>query len=175
MKKIYFFFAFLSLSVLTSCSTKSYTYRATDVHLKNVISNETIVDSKIDFSKKIVSTSSARKTQKDAIDEAHYLAIQQNNIDFVVDPIIEMTSDSFNNHVAKITGWGGTYVNPKTKLEVVQDLKKIDTTDVKKFDMIYGKNTKVEVKKNSFIGGNSNGKKSTWLYFIPVVGLLFLL
>ena len=174
MKKFNAFVVFLSLSFLASCSTKSYTYRATDVNLKNVISNESIVDTKIDFSKKIIATSSVRKTQKDAIDEAHYLAIQQNNIEFVFDPIVEMTSNSFNDHVAKITGWGGTYVNAKTKLETIQDLKKIDTTDVKKFDMIYGANSRVEVKKNS-VFNNTTKKKTSWLIFVPLVGLLFLL
>lgn len=174
MKTNYMILAGLMMFILVSCSTKSYTYRDAQLANKNVISTQTVVDTKIDFSKKIQSTSSSRKTQKEAVEEAHYLAIQQNNIDFVVDPIIEITSDSFNNHVAKITGWGGVFVNPKSKIEAINDLKKVDTTDIKKFDMIYRNNVEVEVKKNSFLN-NSKSKSSKWLVLIPIVGLLFLL
>lgn len=174
MKTNYMILSGFLMLILMSCSTKSYTYRDAQLSNKNVLATQTVVDTKIDFSKKIVSTSSSRKTQKDAVEEAHYLAIQQNNVDFIVDPIIEITSDSFNNHVAKITGWGGVFVNPKSKIEAINDLKKIDTTDIKKFDMIYGKNEVVEVKKSSFFN-NTKSKSSKWLVFIPLVGLLFLL
>lgn len=122
--------------VITSCSQKSYTYRSTYIHNPNVIVNDIVVDLEVDFSKKIVSNSIVRKSLKDAKDEAYYKAIVENNIDIVVDPIFETTTTGKKFQV-KLTGFGAKYINPRNKIEVIKALKSVDTTDIKKYQMLY--------------------------------------
>lgn len=141
MKKIV-----LSLSaamlVLTSCSTTSHTYRANSIADKNVIAGQVIVDTKLDVKTKVEVTSSKRNTVTEAMDEAYYKAIVDNNIDLVVDPIFEVvTTDKIlfwgGKSTAKLTGFGAKYDNSRSKIEAVKELKAVDTTDIKKFNAIY--------------------------------------
>jgi len=140
MKKI--ILSFGAICLLASCSTTSHTYRSSTIADKQVIAGQVIVDSKLDVKEKITSISSKRNSVGEAKDEAYYKAITENNIDVVVDPIFEVTtSDKIlfwgGKSIAKLTGFGATYVNPRTKVEAIKDLKSVDTTDVKKFNAIY--------------------------------------
>jgi hypothetical protein len=88
-----------------------------------------------------------------------------NNIDVVVDPIFEVTtSDKIlffgGKSVAKLTGFGARYENPRNKLEAVKELKAIDTTDVEKFERLYGKNDGSKSKNNP----GATQKKKWWLW-----------
>jgi hypothetical protein len=164
-KKIFIFIATMGLVALNSCKSVGYTYRTVDVSKKNVIAQEVVVDVKLDVKNKISSTSSKRGSVNEAIDEAYYKAIVDNNIDVVVDPIFEVTtSDKIlffgGKSVAKLTGFGARYENPRNKLEAVKELKAIDTTDVEKFERLYGKNDGSKSKNNP----GATQKKKWWLW-----------
>lgn len=131
-----------SIVLLSSCSSTNYTYRDNFIQDKPVITSEVVVDVKLDVNKKVESTSSKRKTVELAKNEAYYKAITENNIDVVVDPIFEVkTSDKIlffgGRSTAKLKGFAGYYVNPRTKVEVIKELKLIDTLDIHKFNNIY--------------------------------------
>ena len=131
-----------SIVLLSSCSSTNYTYRDNFIQDKPIITSEVVVDVKLDVNKKVESTSSKRKTVELAKNEAYYKAITENNIDVVVDPIFEVkTSDKIlffgGRSTAKLKGFAGYYVNPRTKVEVIKELKLIDTLDIHKFNNIY--------------------------------------
>lgn len=141
MKKILLSALAVSL-FMTSCSTTNYSYRATKINGNNVLSNKTVVDSKVDLDNKITSTSSKRSTPQEAVEEAYYKAIVDNNVDFVVDPIFEVTTNDKilffgGKSTAKLTGWGGKYANSRSKIEAINELSKVDTLNIKKFNAIY--------------------------------------
>lgn len=167
MKKIILFsIASLGLLSLNSCSSVAYSYRAVDVNKKNLIAQEVVVDVKLDLKNKITSTSSKRKSVDEAIDEAYYKAIVDNNIDVVVDPIFEVTTTDKilffgGKTVAKLNGLGARYENPRNKLEAVKELKAIDTTDVEKFERLYGENVP---KKSESKRPSNTAKKRWWLW-----------
>jgi hypothetical protein len=107
-----------------------------------VVATEVVVDVKIDLNKKVQSSSSKRSSVELAKSEAYYKAITENNIDVVVDPIFEVkTSDKFlffgGRSTAKLNGFAGYYVNPRTKVEAIKELKLIDTLDIHKFNNIF--------------------------------------
>jgi hypothetical protein len=156
----------MGLVALNSCSSVAYSYRAVDVNKKNLITQEVVVDVKLDVKNKISSTSSKRKSVNEAIDEAYYKAIVDNNIDVVVDPIFEVNTTGKilffgGKSVAKLTGFGARYENPRNKLEAVKELKTIDTTDVAKFERLYGENIP---KKSESKRPTNNAKKNWWLW-----------
>ena len=131
-----------SIVFLSSCSSVNHTYRNNFIQNKPVLASEVIVDVKVDLNKKVESTSSKRKTVELAKNEAYYKAITENNIDVVVDPIFEVkTSDKIlfwgGKSTAKLTGFAGYYVNPRSKIEVIKELKLIDTLDIHKYNNIY--------------------------------------
>ncbi|WP_374401750.1 hypothetical protein [Flavobacterium sp.] len=131
-----------SIVLLSSCSSTNYTYRDNFIQDKPVITSEVVVDVKLDVNKKVESTSSKRKTVELAKNEAYYKAITENNIDVVVDPIFEVkTSDKIlffgGRSTAKLKGFAGYYVNPRTKVEAIKELKLVDTLDIHKYNNIY--------------------------------------
>jgi len=132
------FFVSIGFFSVFSCSTSKYTYRTGDINKKNIISNSPIVDVKIDLNKKIVQKSSNQPTAENAKSEAYYKAIQNNNIDIIVDPIYEVTKFSNKKYVATITGFAGYYKNPRSKIDVVRELHDIDTLDIKKYNYLFG-------------------------------------
>ena len=131
-----------SIVLLSSCSSTNYTYRDNFIQDKPIITSEVVVDVKLDVNKKVESTSSKRKTVELAKNEAYYKAITENNIDVVVDPIFEVkTSDKIlffgGRSTAKLKGFAGYYVNPRTKVEAIKELKLVDTLDIHKYNNIY--------------------------------------
>jgi hypothetical protein len=142
MKKIILLLGIVSLLLNVSCSTTNHSYRANSIADKPVIAGQNIVDTKLDLKNKIELTSSKRNTVNEAIDEAYYRAIVDNNIDLVVDPIFEITTTDKilfwgGKSTAKLTGFGAKYDNSRSKVEAIKELKSVDTTDVKKFNAIY--------------------------------------
>ncbi|OYU85556.1 MAG: hypothetical protein CFE24_01240 [Flavobacterium sp. BFFFF2] len=128
--------------LLASCSTTQYSYRKSTIPQKHIITGQAVVDSKLDLSKRIEGTSSARNSVEEAKQEAYYKAITQNNIDVIVDPIYEVrTTDRIlffgGKSTAKVTGIGAVYTNPRTKVEAINELTKVDTANIRKFDAIY--------------------------------------
>lgn len=134
-------------AVLMSCSSTTYSYRTATIPNKNIISNEVVVDVKLNLSSKIVATSSQRNSVEEAKEEAYYLAITQNNIDVLVDPIYEIqTSEKIfffgGKSVAKITGFGANYINPRNKVEAINELNKTENSNINKFESLYPANEK---------------------------------
>lgn len=167
----------LSICFLFSCSSTSYTYRSVDISKDPVIAQQVVVDVKLDLKNKITSTSSKRNSVDEAIDEVYYKAISDNNIDVVVDPIFEVkTTDKIlffgGKSTAKLTGFGAKYDNARNKVDAVKELKTIDTTDVKKFNSLYG-TSKVEKNNNSKL--SSVKKKTKWWLWGAVALVTYLL
>ena len=148
---------------MASCSTTQYTYRETEINHRSIIANDVVVDVKVDLKKKIQATSSKRNSVELAKSESYYLAINQNDIDIVVDPIFEIIS-SGRNYTAKLSGFAGYYTNPRNKTDAIKELKSVDTLDIHKFNNIYlgipfpVRKTNVAVLK---MGSNVNVKQST--------------
>ena len=131
-----------SIVFLSSCSSVNHTFRDNFIQNKPVVASEVVVDVKVDLNKKVESTSNKRKTVELAKNEAYYKAIAENNIDVVVDPIFEVkTSDKIlffgGRSTAKLKGFAGYYINPRTKVEAIKELKLVDTLDIHKYNNIY--------------------------------------
>jgi hypothetical protein len=160
----------------SGCSSTSYTYRSVDITKDDVIAQQVVVDLKLDLKNRITTTSSKRNSVDEAVEEAYYKAIVDNNIDVVVDPIFEVKSTDKilffgGKSTAKLTGFGAKYDNARNKLEAVKELKSIDTTDVKNFDALYGSSIKSKSKSNK---PANTMKKKWWLWGALGAALYFL-
>jgi len=144
---------------LSSCGVTNYTYRDIQVNKKGIISDDVVVDVKVDITKPIKSTSSKRNSEEEARNEAHFKALTENNIDLVIDPIFEVsTTDKFlffgGKSVAKLTGFAGYYYNPRNKRDVVKDLQVLKLQEIESFEKLYFPNL-VESKKVKSAGVSS--------------------
>jgi hypothetical protein len=128
-------FAFLLL-VFNSCSTTNYTNRSITIDKNPVITNDIVVDIKVDVKKSVTATSSERETVELAKNEAYYNAITEQNIDIVVDPIFVITTTG-GMSIAKLTGYAGYYSNPRTKTDAVKELQSIKLEDVTTFQRMF--------------------------------------
>ena len=152
------------LLTIVSCSTVNHTYRSVGVDKTNIVTNDVVVDVDVDLNNKINETSSKRKTIKEAKNEVYYKAIANNNIDVVVDPIFEVTTHAKilffgGKTTAKLSGFGGKYVNSRTKIDVIKELNIIDTLDIKKFDVIFNNGSFFKDKSGSSVVLKSGNKK----------------
>lgn len=115
----------LSMSVV-SCSSWKHTHRVSEIGDKNIaVTNEVAVDIKVDLNKVVRANSMRHSTVKAAKDEARFMAIRDNNIHIVVDPIysIQSTKTLFGTkHMASLTGFAGYYKNARSQ-KVVDDEK----------------------------------------------------
>ena len=116
------FFAGLLVFSITSCSSWKHTNRVSAIDDSRIaLSNEVAVDVKVDLEKVVRSNSRKHSSIKAAKDEAMFLAISENNIHIVVDPIysIQSTRGLFGTkHYASLTGFAGYYVNARSQKEV---------------------------------------------------------
>jgi hypothetical protein len=158
------------LFIMASCSTTQYSYRQSNIPKKDLISGEVVVDTKLDLTKKVEATSSTRNSVEEAKEEAYYKAITQNNIDVVIDPIFEIrTAGRFlvfgGKSTAKISGFGATYTNPRSKVDAINELSKVDTTNIQKFNAIYlnkyGKKREQVAESSPKSTANSDKSKAT--------------
>lgn len=153
---------------LSSCSVTNYTYRDIKVNKKEIISDDVIVDVKVDITKPIKSISSKRNTIDEAKNEAYFKALNENNIDIVVDPIFEVsTKGKFlffgGKTIVKLTGFAGYYSNPRNKIDVVKDLKALKLEDIECFEELYFPNL-VEIKN-----GKSTTESSVKVQFLKIL------
>jgi hypothetical protein len=104
---------------LASCSTFKYTSRVAETQTNNnIYITPSVVDVKIDFSKKITAVSDQQKTEEGARENAYYKAIKDNSIDILISPIYEMeTQTSTNKSKVTVTGYAGYFVNSRTLAE----------------------------------------------------------
>lgn len=160
----------LMLLALNSCSTTNYTKRCIGIDKNHVITNDIVVDIKVDVKKSVSATSTERETVDLAKNEAYYKAITENNIDIVIDPIFEIKTIG-RKSIVKLTGYAGYYSNPRTKTEAIKELQSLKIENVITFqkmfypDLIEGKNHINNVQsKNSSINVLNTGLK----FFKPI-------
>ena len=112
--------------VLTGCSTYQYSSRSVGVDNRNVGAKETAAELIVDYNRSVTATSDYQMSKQEAIKEAEYLCITQNNIDVLVDPIfkIEYTPlELKKKYRATVTGYAGTYVITAAGVDAVKDYK----------------------------------------------------
>jgi hypothetical protein len=138
MKKI-LFIAVCAMG-LASCTVYQYTGRDAAINRQTIQATPTIVDVKADFNKRVTATSDWCRTKEDAMAHARYLAITENKIDIVVDPIYQI---QFRAHKARkkykavLTGFGGTYTNSRTPLEDIESIKKYSREEIENYLLLH--------------------------------------
>lgn len=159
--KLNFIPLFVTIVLFSGCSTYTYKSRVAEIQIENNINiTPSVVDVKIDFTKKITSVSDRQPTPDIAREQAYYRAINENKIDVLVSPVYEIQSETTgNNSKATVTGFAGYFVNARTlneekklafdaKLEALNKMLKIDPI-VK------------EEQKNIIFTGGSDSKGAT--------------
>lgn len=126
--------------VLTGCSTYQYTARQTGIDRDDIQASPTLVDIKSDFNKRVEAISSWHPTKEDAMLECRYLAITNNKIDLVVDPIYKI--ECRNSRIRKrfkatLTGFAGYYVNGRTQREDIEAISKFSLEDIEKYLILH--------------------------------------
>ena len=129
--KIYAAIAVVGLA-LSACSSYSFTSRSVNVNRTDLYQSAMIVDVRPDFSKRIVTESSACKTAAQAMEEAKYLAVVNNKCDVIVDPVYKVAKTG-SRYRASLTGFAGYYKNPRTLYEEINLLRDIRQEDVEKY------------------------------------------
>lgn len=133
MKRIQILAIAVLALVATGCTTYSYTSRSVSIaQSMDVQPTSTLVDVKPDFSKRITESSSWCKSETEAMAEVKYKAINNNNIDIVVDPIYK-TTFSGKKVMVVLTGYAGYYTNPRTLLEDIKQLENVDKAEIEKY------------------------------------------
>ena len=124
---------------LTSCTSYQYTARQTQIVRQDIQTTPTVVDVRPDYNKRITVTSGWNSSKEDAMNECRYLAITENNIDIVVDPIfkIEYISNKRNGYRATLTGFAGYYMNPRSFFEDIEATKKYTREDIEKYLLLH--------------------------------------
>lgn len=121
---------------LGSCSSMQYTSRQVNVAKQDIIVSPTIVDIRVDYTKRIMVTSQLHKTAQEAIQEARYEALIQGNADIIVDPVFKVEQTGRRYRVS-LTGFAGYYENSRTLYEDVQLLHQIDKADIDKYIILH--------------------------------------
>lgn len=158
MKKSIFLLTVIAI-VLSSCSTYQYTARQTDIDKQNIIMTPTVVDVRVDYTKRVNVTSKFCKTQAEALQEARYLAIVEGKIDVVVDPIVKVEKRARRYQVT-LTGFAGYYENSRSFYEDVKQLRGVTREEIENYlilhrpEVLQYMNAKGEVININHNGGN---------------------
>ena len=122
--------------MMCSCSTYQYTSRQTFVDKQNITATPTIVDVRVDYKNRITETSHRCRSYDEALQEAKYRAIINNNIDVLVDIIykVEKTGGKFQ---ATVSGFAGYYQNSRTFYEDIKLLESVKKEDVEKYLILH--------------------------------------
>lgn len=100
-----------------------YTGRQASINRSDIQATPTLVDVQPDFSKRVTATSDWLPTKEDAMAQCRFLAITENKVDIVVDPIyqIQFRSTSFRKkYKVTMSGFAGYYTNART---IGEDMK----------------------------------------------------
>ena len=126
--------------VLTGCSTYQYTARQATIDRDNIQAGPTLVDVRADFSRRVEAISGWHQTKEDAMLECRYLAITNNKIDLVVDPIYKIECRNAKirkRYKATLTGFAGFYVNGRTQREDIEATSKFSMEDIEKYLILH--------------------------------------
>ena len=150
---------------LASCSTFKYTSRVAETQTNNnIFITPSVVDVKIDFSKKITAVSDQQKTEDGARENAYYKAIKDNGIDILISPIYEMeTQTSTNRSKATVTGYAGYFVNARTMAEEKKNVfeAKLNALDkMLKLDPIVKEEQKTVILMTGTNSGSNNNNNT---------------
>lgn len=155
--------ALVCASTITSCSTFKHSYRVSDAPTKKIGVTQTVVDVVTDFDRKVKGSSDRLTSSvQDAKANAYFNAIQENDIDVLVDPIysIRVRRGLFKSSAkASVSGFAGEFTNPRSLAENQQE-----TYDAKIKALEQFLELKVivnEDKKTTIIGFGDNGKSSS--------------
>lgn len=137
MKPTYFLPVLLLGVLFTSCTTYQYTARHTSIYPKAIDTKDQRASIDVNYSRKVTATSNYQLTRKDAIAEAEFLCIQNENIDVVVDPIFKIEyhpAKMKKQYRATIIGFAGTY---KSEPNAFDESKTFTIEDIEKFKLLY--------------------------------------
>lgn len=135
MKKLILPF-FVMAVVSTGCSTYRYTARTTDVNRRAIETKDAAVEVVPDYSRTVKAKSDFQLTPRDAMAEAEYRCIVENNIDVVIDPIFKIERAPVikkNKYIAEVSGYAGVYKNTKAGVEAAQDYQ---LSEIEKFKLL---------------------------------------
>ena len=119
-----------------SCSTYRYTSRETYIENQNIKATPTVVDLRVDYGRHIIETSRRCKTPEDALSEAKFNAVVNNNIDVLVDMVYKMEK-RLRKYQATVFGYAGYFKNSRSLYEDIKLLENIDKEDVEKYIIIH--------------------------------------
>ena len=150
MKKKLFFGLFLLIGLFSSCGTldvaTEHSSRAQYIRGGDLIGEDKIAKIDVDFSRRIHATSNWQATKSAAREEAEYMAIRENQIDVVVDPIWKYTiSPIFSRadgapwhfaYKAELLGYAGMYKKAISHEEMIQQLKEVDMETIEKYKLL---------------------------------------
>ena len=135
----------LVVVAFASCKTYQHTSRMTDIQNQPIMTNQTRVDVRCDFNKRVVAESGWCGSREAAMQEANYKAILNNNIDIVVSPIysIQIKPSKRLGYKAALTGLAGYHENPQTITlkQQVEELNGISREDIEKYLLLYNENS----------------------------------
>ena len=150
MKKKLFFGLFLLIGLFSSCGTldvaTEHSSRAQYIRGGDLIGEDKIAKIDVDFSRRIHATSNWQATKSAAREEAEHMAIRENQIDVVVDPIWKYTiSPIFSRadgapwhfaYKAELLGYAGMYKKAISHEEMIQQLKEVDMETIEKYKLL---------------------------------------
>ena len=119
-----------------SCSTYRYTSRETFIEHQNIKATPTVVDLRVDYSKHIIESSGKCRTPEDALSEAKFNAVVNNNIDVLVD-ILYKIEQRFFKYQATVFGYAGYFRNSRSLFEDIRLLEKLNKEDVEKYIILH--------------------------------------
>ncbi len=123
--------------VLTGCSTYQYTARTLGVDRQPVGTKEIAVEVVPDYERVVTATSDFQLTKNDAIREAEYRCLTDNEIDVIVDPIVKIVREPLQpqkKYKATVTGFAGNYREAKAGVDAVKEYEK---EDIEKYRLLY--------------------------------------
>lgn len=130
----------IAIACFCSCSTYKYSARQIAVDNHNITASPTVVDVEVNYQKRVTETSHRCKTQTEAMQEAKYLAIVNNNIDILVDMVYKVEKKG-TKYRATVTGFAGYYKNSRTLYEDIKLMGDINKEDVEKYLMLHNPET----------------------------------
>ena len=136
MKKVAIILLASVALLCSSCTAYRYTARQVDVEKHDIVASLTIVDVAVDYTKRISETSHRCKSVAEALQEAKYKAITNNDIDIIVDMIYK-TEKRGGKYRVTITGFAGYYKNSRSLYEDIRRLGGIRKEDVEKYLILH--------------------------------------
>ena len=102
----------------------------------DIVASPTVVDVAVDYTKRVTETSRRCKSAAEAMQEAKYKAIINNEIDIIVDMIYK-TEKRGGKYRVTLTGFAGYYKNSRSLYEDIRRLGGVKKEDVEKYLILH--------------------------------------